>query len=109
MTEIPDRSRASRPSAPAATGAAGVPNAPDGAPAGSPAVGGPVGGSPAVRATVMPLGEHELGATATGSYHEPHSVLGAHEYEGRVTVRTLKPLAQEVAVVLPDGGVHTME
>ena len=27
---------------------------------------------------VMPLGEHELGATATGSHHEPHSVLGAH-------------------------------
>ncbi|WP_394214157.1 1,4-alpha-glucan branching protein GlgB [Brachybacterium vulturis] len=60
-------------------------------------------------AAVMPLGEHELGATATGSYHEPHSVLGAHEYEGAVTVRTLKPFAHEVAVVLPDGGSVAME
>lgn len=58
---------------------------------------------------VMPLGEHELGSTATGSYHEPHSVLGAHDYEGATTVRTLKPLAHEVAVLLPDGTVHAME
>ena len=58
---------------------------------------------------VMPLGEHELGATATGSHHEPHAVLGAHEYEGGVTVRTLKPFASEVAVLLPDGSAHAME
>ena len=58
---------------------------------------------------VMPLGEHELGATATGSHHEPHAVLGAHEYEGGVTVRTLKPFASEVAVLLPDGSAHGME
>ena len=58
---------------------------------------------------VMPLGEHELGATATGSHHEPHAVLGAHEYEGSVTVRTLKPFASEVAVLLPDGSAHGME
>ena len=58
---------------------------------------------------VMPLGEHELGATATGSHHEPHAVLGAHQYEGGVTVRTLKPFASEVAVLLPDGSAHGME
>ena len=58
---------------------------------------------------VMPLGEHELGATATGSYHDPHSVLGAHEYEGAVTVRSLKPFAAEVAVLLEDGTTHPME
>ena len=57
----------------------------------------------------LPLGEHELGATATGSHHEPHAVLGAHEYEGGVTVRTLKPFASEVAVLLPDGSAHAME
>ena len=51
---------------------------------------------------VMPLGEHELGATATGSHHEPHSVLGAHEYEGATTVRALAPLAHAVDVLLPD-------
>lgn len=58
---------------------------------------------------VMPLGEHELGATATGSYHEPHSVLGTHEYEGAITVRTLKPFAHAVSVLLPDGTSEAME
>ncbi|MGO2819496.1 MAG: 1,4-alpha-glucan branching protein GlgB [Brachybacterium tyrofermentans] len=57
----------------------------------------------------MPLGEHELGAAATGSYHDPHSVLGAHEYEGAITVRTLKPFARAVEVVLPDGSAVAME
>ncbi|EWS83025.1 1,4-alpha-glucan branching protein GlgB [Brachybacterium phenoliresistens] len=51
----------------------------------------------------MPVGTHELGATATGSYHDPHSVLGVHHYDGAVTVRTLKPLAHAVAAVLEDG------
>lgn len=71
----------------------------------------PASGSSTARraASVMPLGEHELGSTATGSYHEPHSVLGAHDYEGATTVRTLKPLAHEVAVLLPDGTLHSME
>ncbi|MGO1388495.1 1,4-alpha-glucan branching protein GlgB [Brachybacterium alimentarium] len=57
---------------------------------------------------VMPLGVHELGATATGSYHDPHSVLGAHEYEGTTTVRTLKPLARAVELVLPDESAHPL-
>jgi len=65
--------------------------------------------TPAPAVPVMPLGEHELGATATGSYHDPHSVLGAHEYAGGVTVRTLAPLAHEVAVLLPDGTAVPME
>ncbi|UQN30236.1 1,4-alpha-glucan branching protein GlgB [Brachybacterium kimchii] len=64
------------------------------------------GGTPAPRA--MPVGTHELGAAATGSYHDPHSVLGVHSYDGGVTVRTLKPLAHEVSLVLPDGTVHPM-
>src|SRR5699024_6470623 len=58
---------------------------------------------------VMPVGGHELGATATGSHHEPHAVLGAHEYEGGVTVRTLKPFAHEVSVLLPEGGAVAKE
>jgi 1,4-alpha-glucan branching enzyme len=57
---------------------------------------------------IMPLSTHELGAAATGSYHDPHSVLGVHSYDGGVTVRTLRPLAKEVALVLPDGTVHPM-
>lgn len=51
----------------------------------------------------MPVGEHEIGAAATGSYHDPHSVLGVHHYDGAVTVRALKPLARSVEVLLADG------
>ncbi|MFC7458332.1 1,4-alpha-glucan branching protein GlgB [Brachybacterium sp. GCM10030267] len=58
---------------------------------------------------VMPLSDHERGATAAGSYHDPHSVLGAHEYDGGVTVRTLKPFARAVEVLLPDGSSAAME
>ena len=57
---------------------------------------------------LMPLGVHELGAAATGSYHDPHSVLGAHTYEGAVSVRTLKPLAHAVEVLTPAGESHPM-
>ncbi|HJB11110.1 MAG TPA: 1,4-alpha-glucan branching protein GlgB [Candidatus Brachybacterium merdavium] len=56
----------------------------------------------------MPLSVHELGSAATGSYHDPHSVLGAHSYEGAVTVRTLKPFAHAVEVLTPDGEAHPM-
>lgn len=94
MSKIPERPRAATPATPTAPAA---PSAP--APLAAPSAG----------SSVMPLGEHELGATATGSHHDPHSVLGAHEYEGAVTVRTLKPFAHEVLVVLPDGGTVAME
>ncbi|MGP9693271.1 1,4-alpha-glucan branching protein GlgB [Brachybacterium sp. AOP25-B2-12] len=59
--------------------------------------------APDVSPARLPLSEHELGAVATGSYHDPHTVLGAHAYRGAVTVRTLKPLARAVDIVLPDG------
>jgi 1,4-alpha-glucan branching enzyme len=36
---------------------------------------------------------------ADGRHGDPHAVLGAHPHEGRVTVRTLKPLASKVTVV----------
>ena len=50
-----------------------------------------------------------LEAVASGSYHDPHSVLGAHpqsETGGRRTtvVRALRPLAKTVSVLL-DGGI----
>ncbi len=44
-----------------------------------------------------------LSAVATGAYHDPHSILGAHPYEGGVTVRSLRPLAERVAVLTEDG------
>jgi 1,4-alpha-glucan branching enzyme len=44
-----------------------------------------------------------LHRVATGSYALPHDVLGAHVHDGAVTVRALRPLAESVVVVLPDG------
>ncbi len=49
-----------------------------------------------------------LDAVASGRYHDPHSVLGAHPHEGAVTVRTLRPLATSVSVVLGDGSTHPL-
>jgi 1,4-alpha-glucan branching enzyme len=42
-------------------------------------------------------------AIVAGVHHDPHSVLGAHPGPDGLTIRTLRPLAQSVAVVLPDG------
>ncbi len=52
--------------------------------------------------------EHELDAVATGSFHAPHDILGAHEStdtSGRPTVviRVRRPLADTVAAILDDG------
>jgi 1,4-alpha-glucan branching enzyme len=38
-----------------------------------------------------------------GTYHDPHSVLGAHPGPDGTAVRALRPLAASVTVVLPDG------
>ncbi len=47
-----------------------------------------------------------LAAVAEGAYYAPHSVLGAHlNDDGQVTIRTLRHLAQSVAVVTDDGSV----
>ncbi|MBG6238356.1 1,4-alpha-glucan branching enzyme [Mycetocola sp. CAN_C7] len=56
--------------------------------------------APAVRDTPP---ENVLDAVSTGSYYDPHSVLGQHP-SGSVTVlRTLRPLARTVTAVLGDG------
>ena len=47
--------------------------------------------------------ESLLRAVAAGLYHEPHAVLGAHVGPAAVTVRTLRPLADAVVLVTPDG------
>jgi 1,4-alpha-glucan branching enzyme len=44
-----------------------------------------------------------LAAVAAGAHHDPHAILGAHPYQGLVTIRTLRPLAREVAVIVEDG------
>jgi len=43
--------------------------------------------------------QDQLSAVAHGAYHDPHAVLGAHEGEGHVTLRALRPLADAVEFV----------
>jgi 1,4-alpha-glucan branching enzyme len=52
---------------------------------------------------IRPIDVGVLATIAAGEHHDPHGVLGAHPYDGGVTVRTLRPLATEVTVVAEDG------
>ena len=45
----------------------------------------------------------EIERIAAGTHHDPHSVLGAHPGPDGVVIRTLRPLAATVEVVLADG------
>jgi 1,4-alpha-glucan branching enzyme len=47
-----------------------------------------------------PVSQAELHELVSGSHANPHSVLGAHVYDGAVTVRSLRPLAETVEVVV---------
>jgi 1,4-alpha-glucan branching enzyme len=49
------------------------------------------------------LSHAEIDVLVAGLHHDPHSVLGAHLSEDGVTIRALRPLAESVTVVLPDG------
>jgi 1,4-alpha-glucan branching enzyme len=51
----------------------------------------------------------ELDRVLSGAHHDPHSVLGAHPGPDGITVRALRPLAESVAVLLPDGRRYPME
>jgi len=51
----------------------------------------------------LPLETKVLDQIVAGEHGDPHAVLGAHEYDGAVTVRVLRPLAESVTVV-HDGG-----
>jgi 1,4-alpha-glucan branching enzyme len=44
-----------------------------------------------------------IDAIVAGMSHDPHAVLGAHPGRDGMVVRALRPLAQTVTVVLPDG------
>ncbi len=48
---------------------------------------------------VFPVDPSVLTTTARGLHHNPHEVLGAHAWEGNVTIRTLLPLAESVEVI----------
>ncbi|MFF1877346.1 1,4-alpha-glucan branching protein GlgB [Leifsonia sp. NPDC058230] len=59
--------------------------------------------------SVPALDDGLLFAVATGSYHDPHAVLGQHHVgtagvaDPVTVIRTLRPLASEVSAVLPTG------
>ncbi|WP_130011918.1 1,4-alpha-glucan branching protein GlgB [Serinicoccus sediminis] len=51
----------------------------------------------------LPLDLEEATDVVDGLHRNPHTLLGAHVFDGHVTVRTLQPDAQLVEVVLADG------
>ncbi len=55
--------------------------------------------------TVLPVATPDLDRIVDGWHYAPHSILGAHLHEGAVTVRVLRPNADSVVIVTPDGRV----
>jgi 1,4-alpha-glucan branching enzyme len=56
----------------------------------------------------MPAGalrvdEGDLRRIVEGRHHDPHSILGPHRHDGRVTIRVLRPWATRVAAIFADG------
>jgi 1,4-alpha-glucan branching enzyme len=56
-----------------------------------------------------PLPNDEVEQLLSGQHGNPHSLLGAHPYDGGVTVRAMRPLAESVVLLLPDGERREME
>ncbi|MFD0856992.1 1,4-alpha-glucan branching protein GlgB [Actinomadura adrarensis] len=50
----------------------------------------------------------EIERLVGGDHHDPHGVLGAHPERDGVTIRALRPLAERVEVVLPNGDRHKL-
>jgi 1,4-alpha-glucan branching enzyme len=59
--------------------------------------------APSTPPSAKPVNRHELERLIVGTHHNPHAVLGPHPHDGRVTVRTLKPLADHVVLESADG------
>jgi 1,4-alpha-glucan branching enzyme len=55
---------------------------------------------------VQPLDVKVLDQLVSGRHGDPHSVLGAHPYDGSVTVRVYRPLADAVTVTYADKRVR---
>ena len=51
---------------------------------------------------LLGLSLDELDRVISGNHHDPHSVLGPHLYRDHVTVRTLRPMADSVGILLDD-------
>ncbi len=58
---------------------------------------------PAQKDTTAGVSLGEIDRIVAGLHHDPHSVLGAHPVAGGIAIRTLRPLAISVTVVLADG------
>lgn len=50
----------------------------------------------------------EIDRLVGGDHHDPHGVLGAHPVRDGVQVRALRPMAEKVEVVLPNGDRHPL-
>ncbi|HET9945783.1 MAG TPA: 1,4-alpha-glucan branching protein GlgB [Actinomycetes bacterium] len=59
-------------------------------------------GGPAAQPPVAPATTEDLHRLVSGTHHDPHAVLGPHPHGGAVTVRTLRPWATSVAVLVGD-------
>ncbi len=57
----------------------------------------------------MTVATRDLDALARREHGDPHSILGAHPTAGGVTVRALRPAAEGITAVLPDGTVEVLE
>src|SRR5512139_2151378 len=53
--------------------------------------------------------QEEIGRLVGGDHHDPHAILGAHLGRDGVTIRALRPMAERVEVVLPDGERHRLK
>ncbi len=53
-------------------------------------------------AAPFPVTPADLDLLVDGAHGAPHDILGPHQHDGAVTVRTLRPLAQAVTVVMGD-------
>lgn len=51
----------------------------------------------------LPVDPHILDLLVRGGHGDPHSILGAHPYNGGYTIRALRPMAASVSVALPGG------
>jgi len=51
----------------------------------------------------------QLSRLVRGEHHDPHSILGAHDFDGSTVVRAFHPDADSAALVTPNGGTAPME
>jgi 1,4-alpha-glucan branching enzyme len=58
---------------------------------------------PSTDSLADPVSHSEIDQIVAGAHHDPHSVLGAHPVSGGMIIRALRPVAESVTAVLPDG------